>query len=99
MLFHGEPRQEEAVGLDFFPVGNRAARYRFAMPTQQFFQFTAAEPALPCRRFQSPPGSDVLIDDRDPATGFDYSAQFFHCFRDIDRVFERFSRIGAMARA
>src|SRR5271166_2599340 len=88
-----EPRQEQPVRRDVFPIRNLAARNFGAVPPEHLLQFLPAEPFLPLRSFQPSPLLRVLIDDHDPPARSHHAAELRHRAFDIDGVLERFGGI------
>src|SRR5436190_21290911 len=68
------------------------------MAAEKALEFFAGEPLLPLGRYQLAPVLCVLIDDRDPAAGLYYAANFTHCFFDLYSVLQRLGGIGSVER-
>ena len=95
-LLYGEPGEEEAVGLDVFPIRDGAAGDFAAVAAQQVLEFPAGEPLFPLGSFQFAPLIGVLVDDGDPAAGLDDATNFSDRFFDFHGVLERFGGVSAV---
>src|SRR5689334_6890625 len=79
---HGEPRQEQAVRLDIFPIGNEAAGHLAADAAQESFELFAREPFFPLGSFEASPLLRIFVDNRDAPAGLDYAADLTHSLPD-----------------
>src|SRR5207302_6746044 len=73
-LFLRQPCQEQAVGLDVFPVGDKAAGYGAAVAAEEPLELLPRKPLLPLGGFQAAPLLGVLVDNRDAAAGLHHAA-------------------------
>src|ERR1035437_7036916 len=99
LALHRQPRQEQTVRLDVFPVGHEATGNLAAIAPQQAFQFLAREPFLPLRSVQAAPVFGVLIDNRDAPAGLYHAADFAYRLCDLHRMFQALGGVGAVEEA
>lgn len=93
-----DPHQKQSIGIDVFPITDRPARHRAAVPPQQTLQLPLPEPPLPLRRLKPSPMVFILINNDDPPTGLHHPAKLGHCALNIHRMFQRFRRVQTIER-
>src|SRR5215471_20827292 len=95
-LLDSQPGEEETIGLNIFPVGNKAAGHLFTIAAQQVFQFFTVKPLLPFGCVQASPLLGVFVDDDNPAAWLYHPAHLVNRLTDLDCVLERLGGVGAI---